>query len=99
MKALLDDLARFRDDRQWAKFHTPRNLAEALSVEAGELLECFLWDGAFQAKGRADKELADVLIYALNMCLRLGLDPESIIRAKMASNAEKYPVADLTASV
>jgi dCTP diphosphatase len=96
MNALLEDLAAFRDARHWKPFHTPRNLAEALSVEAGELLECFLWDGRFQSvpvKPEAiAAELADVLIYALNLCLALNIHPETIIRQKMAQNAERFPV-------
>lgn len=93
MKELLAELAEFRDARHWARFHTPRNLAEALSVEAGELLECFLWNAEFKRE-RADpaREVADVLIFALNLCLALNLDPEAIIREKMDINAEKYPV-------
>lgn len=90
---LLADLAAFRDRRGWAVHHTPRNLAEALSVEAGELLECFLWDGRFKVArmGEVESELADVLIYALNLCLVLDVDPEQIIRAKLAQNELKYP--------
>jgi len=82
-----DDLRR-RD----AEGHTPRNLAEALIVEAGELLQCFLWDGAFgKPRGNPTEELADVLIYALNLASALGVDPEAIIRDKIAANAVKYP--------
>lgn len=92
MRTLLAELAAFRDDRNWQRFHTPRNLAEALNVEAGELLECFLWDGAFEVRSDPERELADVLIYALNLCLALGVDPETIVREKMASNAQKYPI-------
>ena len=87
---VMRDLADFRDERGWARYHTPRNLAEAISVESGELLQCFLWDGAFP-RGNHEHELADVLIYALNMCNALGLEPEAIVRRKMAINAEKYP--------
>ena len=96
MNHLLADVAAFRDARGWSRYHTPRNLAEALSVEAGELLRCFLWDGAFPSEplfqDRVEEELADVMIYALNLCLVLGVDPDDIIRRKMAKNAEKYPV-------
>jgi dCTP diphosphatase len=88
---LLQELAAFRDARGWARYHTPRNLAEAISVESGELLQCFLWDGAFP-RGNHEHELADVLIYALNLCHALGLNPDEIVRRKIALNAEKYPV-------
>lgn len=94
-RELLADIARFRDERGWQRYHSPRNLAEAISVEAGELLECVLWDGARFGRGHTDMtdELADVLIFALSMCLVLNVEPETIIRAKMAKNAEKYPVS------
>lgn len=93
---LLRDLADFRDKRGWAVHHTPRNLSEALNVEAAELLECFLWNGLFQKAStnhikQIESELADVLIYALNLCLVLDVDPEQIIRAKLAQNEVKYP--------
>lgn len=92
---LMRDLETFRDARGWLRHHTERNLAVALSVEASELLACYLWDGDFAPKkvtpDRVERELADVLIFALNMCLALGCDPETIIRRKMAENARKYP--------
>ena len=88
---ILRELIVFRDARGWARYHTPRNLAEAISVESGELLQCFLWDGAFP-RGNAEHELADVLIYALNLCNALGLEPKVIVRRKIALNAAKYPV-------
>lgn len=96
MHDIMDALVQFRDARRWAKYHTPRNLAEALSVEAGELLECFLWDGEFKQERhhRPESELADVLIYALNLCLALGVNPEAIIKSKMNENARKYPPSE-----
>jgi dCTP diphosphatase len=94
VKQLLEDLASFRDARGWARHHTPRNLAEALSVEAGELLQCYLWSGEFGApRGNPREELADVLIFALNMALALDVDPEVIVREKMSQNSVKYPVS------
>lgn len=89
-------LLKFRDDRDWRQFHTPKDLAISLSLEAAELLEVFQWSGADME--RADKlekikeELADVLSYCLLMADVCGLDPDEILSAKIARNEEKYPV-------
>jgi dCTP diphosphatase len=84
------ELIAFRDEREWAEFHTPPRLAQGIAIEAGELLECFQWDRPWQWQDVCE-ELADVLIYAVTMCHELGVTPESIIRAKLAKNEEKYP--------
>lgn len=86
-------LVRFRDERDWAQFHNPKDLAAALSIEAGELLECFLW----KTHGEADlpkvkEELADVLAYALLLAEHYKLDVKQIVLDKIARNAQKYPV-------
>lgn len=94
LEELIEEIVRFRDEREWAQFHTPRNLAMALSVEAGELLERFLWlqnEGGAEEDGIAE-EVADVLIYALLLCHSQGIDPAEAIRAKLTRNEEKYPV-------
>lgn len=92
--AITEDVIAFRDERGWGKFHTRKNLAQAIAIEAGELLEVFLWDRLRydMAWERACEELADVLIYAYTLAHELGVTPESIMRAKMAKNAERYPV-------
>ena len=86
----------FRDERDWAQFHNPKDLALSLSLEAAELLEAWQWSGAdTSASGRGDKiaeELADVLIYCIHMADRLEADIPQIIADKMVKNAEKYPV-------
>lgn len=96
MIALMRELEEFRESRGWTRYHTPQNLAEAINVESGELLECFLWGGSFadslNHEENVKRELADVLIYCLNMCLTLGLDPVQIVREKMVQNARKYPL-------
>lgn len=94
MRALTEEIVRFRDAREWAQFHTPRNLAMALSVESGELLERFLWtaDGDEPDLERSKEEIADVLIYALLFCHELGIDPAEAVTEKLTMNAEKYPV-------
>lgn len=86
----------FRDDRHWARFHEPKDLAIALSVEASELLNEFMWSGTdlrveTKKSGQAE-ELADVLIYAVLLADRLGLDLNDAVARKMAKNVRRYPV-------
>ena len=89
-------LLKFRDDRDWRQFHTPKDLAISLSLEAAELLEVFQWSGADMKRSeKLDKikeELADVLSYCFLMADACGLDPDEILNAKIARNEEKYPV-------
>ena len=94
LEDLIAEIVRFRDERDWEQFHTPRNLAMALSIEASELLEQFLWveDEAEVDKERVEEEVGDVLIYALLACHRMGIDPAAASRAKLRKNEEKYPV-------
>lgn len=87
--ATRDALRAFVAERDWQQFHTPENLAKSISIEAGELLECFQWGDADLAA--AKDELADVLTYCLHLADRLGLDPDTIISQKLAKTREKYP--------
>ena len=84
----------FRDDRAWAQFHNPKDLAISVSLEAAELLENFQWSGAdLDVPAKRDEigeELADVLIYAVLMADCMGLDIDDIVNAKMAQNERKY---------
>ena len=93
---LLDALEQFRDERDWGQFHDSKNLALALSIEAAELNELFLWkkeDEAEQVdKVRLCEELADVFAYAIMLAGRHGLDIPEIVKDKIAKNSEKYPV-------
>lgn len=93
---LLDALEQFRDERDWGQFHDSKNLALALSIEAAELNELFLWkkeDEAEQVdKVRLREELADVFAYAIMLAGRHGLDVPEIVKDKIAKNAKKYPV-------
>ncbi len=102
MSTTLSELQRrvvaFSDEREWAQFHAPRNLAMAVSVEAAELLELFLWcedEGPQPAvasrHARVAEEAADVLITLLNLAERAGFDLEAAVLAKLANNAERYP--------
>lgn len=90
----------FVAQRDWHQFHTPKNLAMSLAIEAAELMEHFQWLTAEQSRAVAEQsdklaevgdELADVFCYALAMANEMGLDITTIIRQKMAKNAAKYP--------
>ena len=87
---------RFRDDRDWRQFHTPKDLAISLSLEAAELLEVFQWSGKdLECPDQLDRireELADVLSYCVLMADVCGLDLDEILNAKVDQNAAKYPV-------
>lgn len=87
----MDAIRTFMAEREWAQFHTPANLAKSISIEAGELLECFQWSDDADPK-RLEAELADVLTYCLLLSDRLGLDPEEIVLAKLQETGHKYPV-------
>jgi dCTP diphosphatase len=89
---LLKRIDKFNKDRDWDQFHSPANLAKSISIEAGELLECFQWDEAKFDEMGAKEELADVLNYCLQMCLVLGYDPIGIVNDKMDKSEKKYPV-------
>lgn len=87
-------LTHFRDERDWAQFHNPKDLAVALSIEAGELLECFLWKAHPEADmEKVKEELADVLAFALLLAEHYKLDVKQIVLDKIEKNALKYPVA------
>lgn len=92
-------LREFAREREWGQFHSPKNLAAALSVEAAELLEHFQWLTEAQSRDLPDdkreqvaEELADVLLYLLQLADKLGIDPVDAARQKMEVNAKKYPV-------
>ena len=92
----INQVLKFRDDRNWKQFHNPKDLALSISLEAAELLEVFQWSGSDTEC--ADKvykireELADVLSYCILMADRCGLDMDEIVQEKMKRNGEKYPV-------
>ena len=92
----IDQVLKFRDDRNWKQFHNPKDLAISISLEAAELLEIFQWSGEdVYCKEKMDQireELADVLNYSILMTDACGLDLDEIIRDKVKKNNEKYPV-------
>ena len=92
IELITSKLLQFRDQRDWAQFHNPKDLALAISVEAGELLELFLWKDAESAnQDRVKEELADVLAFAFLLAHKYGLDIKQIILDKIESNGRKYP--------
>lgn len=99
----LDDLSQavkqFAVERDWQQFHSPKNLATALIVEAGELLEHFQWLSQEQSltlspdqRDQVASEVADVLIYLIQLSAALDIDPVGAARQKLKVNAERYPV-------
>jgi NTP pyrophosphatase (non-canonical NTP hydrolase) len=96
IKNLIQQIVKFRDERDWAQFHDSKNLATAISIEAAELNELFLWKTAEESekvdKARLREELADILIYALLLADKHGFDTGEIILDKVRTNAIKYPV-------
>ncbi len=92
----INQVLKFRDDRNWKQFHNPKDLALSISLEAAELLEVFQWSGADticeNKKDKIAEELADVLVYCIHMADACRLDMDEIIQAKMKANNEKYPV-------
>jgi dCTP diphosphatase len=99
LEVLREALRQFAAERDWDQFHTPKNLAAALSVEAAELLEHFQWLTPEQSERMTPAqlaairlELADVLLYLIRLSDRLGVDLLAAAVDKMAVNAKKYPV-------
>ena len=97
---VIDRIDDFSEQRDWGQFHTLKNLASSICIEAGELLECFQWvDPSKQdvsndpnLNSQIQQEIADVLIYALRLCSILDYDPIELILTKLDLNDEKYPV-------
>ena len=97
-----EELLKFREERDWTQFHDPKNLAEAISIEASELLQLFLWKSKEEIdqkikedpeyKEEIEDELADVLTYCIQMANTLDLDVKKIIFSKLEKVKEKYPV-------
>ncbi len=101
LEELTRALRQFRDERNWAQFHTLRNLIVSLNLEAAELLELTQWKNDAEMDGLLDEgarkqalrdECADVLLYLLLIADRAGIDLETAAREKLKKNAEKYPV-------
>ena len=91
MEKLIKEIKQFNEERDWDQFHSPENLAKSISIEAGELLECFQWNNSFN-KDEVCEELADVFTYCLMMADKLDVNPKEIILKKFEKSKKKYPV-------
>ena len=98
---LKQSVARFVRERDWEQFHSPKNIAMSIAIEAAELMEVYQWGSEGESlglsqkpevKAKVDEELADVLIYCLSLANRTGIDISQIVQRKLARNAVKYPV-------
>ena len=99
MEDLREALGTFIKERNWEKFHSPKNLAMALSVEVAEIVEHFQWLTEEQSRSLPPEKLAevreevgDVVIYLVELAEKLGIDPVEAAKAKLEINGEKYPV-------
>ena len=98
LEEITEKIRRFRDERDWAQFHNPKDMAMALSIEAGELMEHFLWKTPDEVAARLvekrveiEEEVADVAIYLVELADILGIDLFKAMERKMEKNAAKYP--------
>ena len=92
LEQIIQKLIEFNNERDWDQFHNPKDLAIALNVEAGELLELFLWKNPNEAdKEKIKKELADIFAFAFLLANKYELDVKKIILEKIEENAKKYP--------
>jgi len=96
IKDLIHSINKFRDDRNWRKYHNPKDLAISISIEAAELLEDFQWKNNEEALEANEvnirEEIADILIYSLMLCSDLNLNVKEIIKDKLIKNGQKYPI-------
>ena len=96
IQEITDALVKFRDDREWAQFHDSKNLATAISIEAAELNELFLWKSVEESEqvdqSRIKEELADVMAFSFLLAAKHGFDIKEMMLDKMKKNGEKYPV-------
>ena len=99
LKSIIEKIIAFRDVRDWAQYHDPKNLSQALSIEAAELQEIFLWKTRQESRELSEKdiervsdEIADVFIYLTYLCHEFKIDLLDATRKKIEKNGEKYPV-------
>ena len=96
IKEITDALLKFRDERDWEQFHDSKNLAVAISIEAAELNELFLWKDLMDSENvnieKIQDELADIFAFGFLLAHRHNLDVKNIVLKKIKKNAEKYPV-------
>lgn len=100
LNEIIDVVIGFRDARDWKQFHDPKNLTEAISIEAGELLENFLWMTTDESKKvdnvkleKIKEEISDIFIYIIYLCNTLNVDLLQEVENKIALNQKKYPIS------
>ena len=108
LQEISDLLKKFAKERDWEQFHTPKNLACALSVEASELLEIFQWKNLSEEKllfnkdnverKKVEDEISDIVTYAIRLCDVLNIDLETAMKRKFKENEEKYPADQVKGS-
>ena len=91
MNELTKNIIKFNEERDWDQFHSPENLAKSISIEAGDLLECFQWNSNFDIE-EVKSELADIINYSLLLADKIGVDPKQIVLDKLEVTEKKYPV-------
>lgn len=102
IKGLREEVAKFITERQWTKYHVPKDLSMAISIEASELMELFLWKQLSASEVVKDKdtkekvgdEIADIFIYLLSLVNALDFDLSDIVSKKIAKNRKKYPASE-----
>jgi len=93
IQEIIQTLIQFRNEREWEQFHNPKDLALAINVEAGELLELFLWKAPEEVnKEKVKEELADVFAFAFLLAEKYKFDVKQIVLEKIKENGKKYPV-------
>ena len=100
LSQISEKVIQFRDSRDWKQFHDPKNLAEAIIIEAGELLEKFLWikntdksyDLSHSKRIEVEEEIADIAIYLMYLCEGLNIDLPRVVENKIEINEKKYPI-------
>ena len=93
IKEIIEELIKFRNERDWEQFHNPKDLALAINVEAGELLELFLWKNASDANvEKVKEELADIFSFAFLLAEKYNFDIKQIVLDKIKMNDVKYPI-------
>ena len=96
IQSLIEELVRFREARNWKQFHNSKDLALAISIEAAELNELFLWKSIEESEqvdqNKLKEELADILAFSLLLAVKHGFDVKEIVLEKIQKNNEKYPV-------
>ena len=92
MDEIIQKERKFNHDRDWEQFHTPVNLAKSIVIEAAEIMECFQWSEQCKDLNALQEEIADVMLYCIQLADTLGLDPLEIMKDKIEKNNRKYPV-------